>query len=114
MKVSKIQELIKAELKAGVNKDEIIVNLFTNHSLSLGQATKQFAKYLKDNNLQIVRVGFNSDYNDWLIDNQPSVEDAKLYINENGSDNIKRHEKHYLKLRDLAERAFEKGKAGKK
>lgn len=111
--VEKVNEIIAAAVKAEVSKDEIIVTLFTDHALSLNGATKAVAKWMKDNGMTVVRVGFTSMYHDWLVEAEPksprTEAQAAKFMKDNGSDNTLRHAKIFQHQRELVARAFKKG-----
>ena len=112
-KLTTIEKTIATLLKAGTGRDEIVVDLFTNHALSLGQANKAVATYFKANNLVTVRIGFKASYADWLVENQPTKADAEAYVKENGSPNVIKHLGNYMLMWELSNRAFAAGKLAK-
>lgn len=89
-------------IKAGDTLDAIKVGLYTEfEGLSLGQAAKLVAKYMKDNNLVVKRVGFTALFYDFLKEGKKTEKDVDDFIAANGSDNTKRHAKHYKGVAEL-------------
>ena len=113
MKESTIQKVISEQLELGNNRDEVIVFLFSNHPLSLNQAKSQVAKYMKANNLVTVRVGFKKQYADYLVETQPTKDEAIAYVKSEGSDNVVKHLSNYVLMWELSTAAFAAGKAAK-
>lgn len=108
-----INNAIASHVEAGTSRDDIVISLFQEHALSLGQATKAVAKYMKDNGLQTSRRGINAEFNDWLVETIPTKAQVEEYIQIQGTPNMERHKSHYVNLADLTRRAFEKGKESK-
>lgn len=50
---------------------------------------------------------FRSDYYDLLVEGSVTEQEAKDFLEDNGTENDKRHAGHYLAIRELAERIRE-------
>lgn len=113
-----INNVIKLAIEMGTARDEIAIDLYSNHNLSLGQANAAIAKYMKDNGLVVKKVSFDDVHNDWLLEADSAkprtVKESQKFVKANGSDNVVKHMRHFDRQCELIAKAFAKGVASTK
>lgn len=113
MSKANYNEVIESLVNEGTEKDAIVVVLFQDHALSLNKANSIVNKYFKDNGLTNRAGGFTADFYTFLLEASPAKprteKDIEKYLNDNGSQNVLNHSKHYQAIGALVAKAFEKG-----
>lgn len=117
-KVTSVNNAIAKAFDNGLDKDAVIVEIFSAFAdLSLPKATKAVAEYMKANDMTVSRVGINAEFDDFLLSADPAAPrtavEIGMWIEDNGSENTKRHRTHYERLGRLVAAGFAKGLAAK-
>lgn len=95
--------------------EALVGNLKGVNEKSAAGSVRQYAKknelecFKKPKGAGAGRSGVTSKFHDFLVENTPvSAEDVSAWIEENGSENTKRHASHYQGLAKLCNRIAEK------
>lgn len=92
----RIAELSEAtpDMSVGILRAYLKIDGFSNKEVSIA---------LKESGISTVRKSFKSEFNSWLVEAPRTEEEAKIFIDENGSDNDRNQESARLAIWKLAQ-----------